>query len=297
MKSVACIQAVQHVKRMRGGAQSHLMRASDGHYYVVKFQNNPQHVRVLANEFFATRLAEFLGLPVPDVQIIEVSDSLIESSPGLRFEIDGILVRCAAGLHVGVRHVADLWNDFVFHYLPESIFHRVVNRRAFACILAFDKWAGNSDGRQAVFTKQGRGYHVTFIDQGHCFNAGEWDFPDLPLHGAYYKDHAYVDVTGWDSFEPVLSRIETMEYADLWRCAAPIPLDWFEHDGKGLFQLIEALHQRRAIVRGLITAFRNSSRNPFPRWTAACSVNPYPRSSIKEEERCGLNQAIKIGAQ
>jgi hypothetical protein len=47
---------VQHVRRMRGGSQSHLMRASDGHFYVVKFQNNPQHLRVLANEMFATRL-------------------------------------------------------------------------------------------------------------------------------------------------------------------------------------------------------------------------------------------------
>jgi hypothetical protein len=24
---------------MRGGSQSHLMRASDGHYYITKFQN------------------------------------------------------------------------------------------------------------------------------------------------------------------------------------------------------------------------------------------------------------------
>src|SRR4030081_3163298 len=56
--------AVQHVKRMRGGAQSHLMRCDDGHYYVVKFRNNPQHERVLANEFLATRLAERGGLPV-----------------------------------------------------------------------------------------------------------------------------------------------------------------------------------------------------------------------------------------
>ncbi len=48
------IDAVQHVRRMRGGAPSHLMRAADGHFYVVKFQNNPQHLKVLANEFLAT---------------------------------------------------------------------------------------------------------------------------------------------------------------------------------------------------------------------------------------------------
>ena len=42
--------AVQHVCRMRGGAQSHLMLGADENLYVVKFQNNPQHLRVLANE-------------------------------------------------------------------------------------------------------------------------------------------------------------------------------------------------------------------------------------------------------
>jgi hypothetical protein len=40
------IQAVQHIRRMRGGAQGHLMRCSDGHYYVVKFQNIPYNMPV-----------------------------------------------------------------------------------------------------------------------------------------------------------------------------------------------------------------------------------------------------------
>jgi hypothetical protein len=56
---------------MRGGAQSHLMRceskAAPGEesYYVVKFQNNPQGTRILANELLGTRLAARMGLPGP----------------------------------------------------------------------------------------------------------------------------------------------------------------------------------------------------------------------------------------
>ena len=33
------ISAVQHLRRLRGGSQSHLLRASDGVAYVTKFQN------------------------------------------------------------------------------------------------------------------------------------------------------------------------------------------------------------------------------------------------------------------
>src|SRR5437879_11064173 len=60
-----CVSAVQHLRRMRGGSQSHLLRASDGAHYVTKFMNNPQHVRVLANEMLATNLGLRLGLPMP----------------------------------------------------------------------------------------------------------------------------------------------------------------------------------------------------------------------------------------
>ena len=67
-----CISAVQHLRGLRGGAQAHLLRASDGNCYVTKFQNNPQHIRVLANEMMASRLGSLLGLPMPRVEVIEV---------------------------------------------------------------------------------------------------------------------------------------------------------------------------------------------------------------------------------
>ena len=60
------VLAVQHIRRMRGGAQGQLMLGADGHAYVVKFQNNPQHMRVLANELLASRLAVAVGLTAPE---------------------------------------------------------------------------------------------------------------------------------------------------------------------------------------------------------------------------------------
>jgi hypothetical protein len=56
------LRALGQIRRMRGGAQAQLMRCSDGHYYLVKSQNNPQHTRVLVNELLGTRLAARLGL-------------------------------------------------------------------------------------------------------------------------------------------------------------------------------------------------------------------------------------------
>ena len=69
--------AVEHIRRMRGGAQSHLMRCADENYYVVKFQNNPQGTRILANELLGTRLAARIGLPVPGATAVEVRPEMV----------------------------------------------------------------------------------------------------------------------------------------------------------------------------------------------------------------------------
>ena len=77
------IKALEQIRRMRGGAQSHLMRCSDENYYVVKFQNNPQHRRILVNELLGTRLASRLGLPTAAVEVVEVGAELIHLTPEL----------------------------------------------------------------------------------------------------------------------------------------------------------------------------------------------------------------------
>ena len=55
------VLAIQQIRKMRGGAQSHLMLGADGNAWVVKFQNNPQHLRVLPNELLGTRLGALSG--------------------------------------------------------------------------------------------------------------------------------------------------------------------------------------------------------------------------------------------
>ncbi|HLW53471.1 MAG TPA: HipA family kinase [Candidatus Angelobacter sp.] len=263
------LYAVQQIRRMRGGSQSQLMRASDGGFYVVKFQNNPQDIRVLANEFLATRLGLWLGLPMPEVSVIEVSDWLVANTPDLRIDLAGVATPCSTGLQLASRYVADPVQEMVFDYLPENVMlEKTQNMADFAAVLAFDKWTGNADGRQAVFTKKvrARKYRATFIDQGYCFNAGQWDFPDSPLRGVYARNCVYEKVAGWESFEPALSRLEQIDSAELWQLAQGMPEEWYQHDAQALARLIGTLYQRRLLVRDLIIAFRNSSRNPFPNW-------------------------------
>jgi hypothetical protein len=263
------VTAVQAIRRMRGGAQSQLMLGADGNLWVVKFKNNPQHLRVLANELIATRIAEAVGLSVPKTDVIEVSEWLIKNSAEMVVDLGrGVRERCAGGLQFGSRFVGGLMPGQVVDYLPEPQMDEVRNLAEFAGMLAVDKWTGNCNGRQAVFARRGRErrYRASFIDQGFCFNAGEWTFPDSPLRGIYARNLVYADVTGWPSFEPWLSRIEAMEPAALWEIAEAVPPEWYGGDLAVMERLMEQLLVRRSRVRELITSFRNSDRAPFPMW-------------------------------
>jgi hypothetical protein len=82
-------------------------------------------------------------------------------------------------------------------FLPDEKLHETENLHDFAGMLVFDKWTCNTNVRQTVFEEaiaksvserqrtaahvqetgtQGRVYKTTMIDQGFCFNAGEWNF-------------------------------------------------------------------------------------------------------------------------
>ena len=283
------VLAVQAIRRMRGGAQSQLMLGSDGALWVVKFQNNPQHRRVLANEFIATRLAAAVGLTVPVCDVVEVTEWLVKNTPELRFE----LLRedrqpYSAGLQFGSRFVGGLMPGQVVDYLPEQQLEEVRNLKEFAGMLCIDKWAGNCNGRQAVFERRPRErrYRATFIDQGFCFNAGEWNFPDSPLRGVYQRNRVYAAVTGWESFEPWLSRVEQMSADTLWKIAEQVPPEWYGGDTTLIEQLMEQMLARRPRVRELIASFRDSDRRPFPMWEKGTKiVVPRQFEEMKSEGR------------
>jgi hypothetical protein len=253
---------------MQGGAQGHLMLGADGNAYVVKFQNNPQHLRVLANEFLASRIAKAAGLMAPEVDLVEVSEWLIQNTAELEIDLGRQRVKCKAGLQFGSRFVGGMMPGQVVDFLPEEKLAEVANLAEFAGILALDKWTGNCNGRQAVFTRKlrERRYRAVFIDFGYCFHAGTWEFEDAPLRGVYYRNAVYGHITGWESFEPWLTRLETMDADTIWAAAGEVPPEWYGGDLSEMETLVEKLLARQSRIRELIEDFGRSDRKPFPKW-------------------------------
>ncbi len=86
------------------------------------------------------------------------------------------------------------------------------------------------------------------------------------MRGVYPRNCVYAGVAGWESFEPWLTRMETMDATVVWRAAEGIPPEWYGGDLGELEALVEKLLARRARLRELIEAFGRSDREPFPKW-------------------------------
>ncbi|MFL6353693.1 MAG: HipA family kinase [Bryobacteraceae bacterium] len=145
------VRARNLIRKMRGGAQAHLLEGEDGAFYVVKFMNNPQHRRILINEWLACAFLRYLQIHVPDTAVIELTREFIERNPDLYLSIGSRREQVLPGLHFGSRLAVHPDRVAVFDFLPDKLLNKIENRVDFLGALVFDKWVANADSRQAVF--------------------------------------------------------------------------------------------------------------------------------------------------
>lgn len=272
------LNAVRHLRKMRGGAQSHLVEADDGQFYVVKLRNNPQHRRVLINESVASVLLRYLQISAPEVVIISLSREFLAANPDLCIQLGTSRLPAEPGWHCGSRYPGHPDQVAVYDFIPDVLLRETVNLREFLGILAFDKWVSNADGRQAVFFRSRvrewtaarastrPGFLAWMIDHGFAFNGPHWDFPDAPLHGLYHRPLVYEGVRSLADFEPWLERIRHFPLEVLDQAWRQVPLEWLDGEEEALEQLLEALLERRQRLEHLLADCRRGRPALFPNW-------------------------------
>ncbi len=255
---------------MGGGAQAHLIESVDGSTYVVKFTNNPQHLRILINEWITSTVLRYLNIPTPNTSLVEFSPCFIRDNPQLYIELRSSREAPGCGPHFGSRFVGHPVQ--MNHVLqPNTTLASVVNLRDFCGVLVADKWLGNTDSRQSVFVRVPGVYSpfslvAHMIDNGQVFNGGNWRFEDSPIRGPYLGP-VFQHVRGIDSFEPWLTAVATFPEALLEDAFQATPSSWRRGDTNAAFGvLLGQLMRRRKRVRDLIYACRSQPTHPFPNW-------------------------------
>ena len=274
------INAVKYVRRMRGGAQAHLIECNDGHSYVVKFSNNPQHKRIVVNELIAAALLKHLQIAAPKTALVQTDDEFLRANPEVGITHGSLRIVPCSGWHFGSRYPGAATTTAVYDFLPDTLLSQIANPRDFLGVLVFDKWTANSDGRQAIFFRarlrdwdmnanpRRKVFVALMVDHGFIFNGHHWDFPESAAQGLYPRQGVYEAVRSLCDFEPWLERVQGFPEEMLNETRKTIPPEWFENEEAELDAMLEKLWKRRTRVDQLVDEVRRSSISPFPNWTA-----------------------------
>ena len=129
------VTATRYVTPLReGGSLPALVEADDDGLYVLKFRGAGQGRKALVAELVAGELARALGVPVPEIVLIELDAALARTEPDPEIQD---LIRASAGLNLAL------------DYLPGAVaFDPLVHRpdaRPASAIVWFDALVSNVD--------------------------------------------------------------------------------------------------------------------------------------------------------
>jgi hypothetical protein len=274
------LTARRHIRKMRGGAQAHLVEADDGAFYVVKFQDNPQHRRILVNELVSSILLQYLQLATPETAVIHITEEFLREYPEASIDLGTRRQAHQPGWQFGSKYPGDPARLAVYDFLPDALLDQVTNYTDFLGALVFDKWVANSDARQAVFFRARvrewlpretaaplkMGFVAYLIDNGYAFNGPYWDFPESPVQGLYTRKRVYGRVASLDDFQPWLDRVVHFPEDTIDQAVKQIPPEWIAGDRDAFDRMMERLMRKRKGVPALISDVRRAKSEPFPNW-------------------------------
>lgn len=260
------VEATHHVRPMGTGfSGAQLIRADDGNDYVVKFRSNHQGLRVLANELIAGRCAQALGLPIPSIAIVNVSQELLDVTEELT------PFRATPGTQFGCEYVpnghSEPWRD---------VLANVENIGDLAGIILFDTWTHNVDRpwrkSNIEVTKDTEGhYRVIMFDHGWVFGGTpNWSTDSLKLQRDLVKPPAmngYVyncfrpHIRGANPFGSWLLKVESLPPKTIWRSIQLVPDEWGINPSEKE-ALADYLIHRRKLIRPIIMGLKSI----FPHW-------------------------------
>ncbi|GEM_PF-3704301 len=184
-----------------GGSDAQVFRLSDGRFVIVKFPENKQGEKVLANEFISCQLAESLSLPVNQSVLVSIDERLLQ----LPRQNGKVPNNFTAGIRCGMIRFENAEGS-----QPKDIFDHCTNSLQLHAIAVFEEFVCRQDGRQLLmYSPPGQSSkHFAAYDYGFAFGGQpEWSTAtltglsaaSLPLNDPYtlqpYSDGSLLRAT------------------------------------------------------------------------------------------------------
>lgn len=254
------------VRKVKGGSQAYLISAADGHFYIAKFKGNPQGDRTLINEWVVSGLLRQLQILIPHVRLLRLSKAVAQD-PELYLSIGSKQNFIASGLHLGSMCPVNPEKTAIFDFLPDKFLDsHVSNLNQFGAMFVVDRWLGQTDFRQAVFTRRYKRsrelrFDVWFIDHGQCLGGCHWEFRDSHLSGLPlvpltrpFDRSLYQRIPMRAICDVTIDQIVRLSEEDILSVSRLLPQEWFcSREEEGILQqLLEQVCKRRTYLADLV---------------------------------------------
>lgn len=129
-------QATRYIQPLREGGSLPAVVDTDGGLFVAKFRGAGQGAKVLVAEIIAHGLATALGLPVPELALIDLPDRFGQTEPDPEIQD---LLKASRGVNIGLRYL-----DGAFNFDPVAA-HDVIEGAFATTLVWFDAYITNPD--------------------------------------------------------------------------------------------------------------------------------------------------------
>ncbi|WP_053960398.1 HipA family kinase [Sulfobacillus thermosulfidooxidans] len=206
-----------------GGSKPLLLRLEDGRVVHVKFQHNPQTTRSLCSDLIGTLLGQVIGVPVPDVVLVDVSWSQLKEMPYLT------KYRWQPGLQFGTLYIAE-----ARPIKRTDKVHDLSNGSQLPLCALFESWLFNRDVKFSHILRipQGTSSKFMIIDHGFIFPGGPlWSMESLRRYRRQFPLPSPLTAIARDipyplRFDSALEKILSLTTWDLRNIVNSVPKQW-----------------------------------------------------------------------
>lgn len=254
-----------------GSTKPYYIICENGDTYAVKFQQNPQGIKAIINEYICSELAKILFLPIPEPALINITKEFLDVFGEKLSNFIGETIQ--PGLHFGTKKIKK-----VFTITSTKMIEEAVNLNVISELFIFDLFICNKDrdsnGGNLLFDK-GKN-EIVILDHTHVFDLGTiWSASQLnirigkpfeilnPDGFVYKKLIPYIE--GRNPFDTILDKLTRMTKEQVWHIINNVPEEWLLNDEEKE-SLLSYLLDRKDRINETLPLLQ-----PYiPRWKGGC---------------------------